>query len=163
MRRRHQRAVEACDRALSGDDRAARAFATGFRARRQHGESHAAEATDTQHHRVRIECGADIELRPHRAELQRIVIHGRLDPDLLDSQMTETAEQTRRDRPSRGLDDLGAGGGAEAMARSAAILPSLMSRSVCSRVPAELMVWIVASRINTGRARALSLRRPRAG
>ena len=47
VRRRLDRAVEPRHRALSGDDRAAGAFATGFRAGGHHGEGDAADTAHT--------------------------------------------------------------------------------------------------------------------
>jgi len=110
MRRRHHGSIEPGNRPLSRDDSAARAFTAGLRARCQHSERHATQAADTQHNGVRIESRSDIELRPHRPQLQRVVIDRGLDTDFLDPQPAETAEQAGSDRPSCGFDDLSARG-----------------------------------------------------
>ena len=60
--------------------------------------------------RVRIEGEGDVELRAHRAELERVVGHAGLLADLLHAHVADAAEEPGGHRPAGRLDHLRTGG-----------------------------------------------------
>src|SRR5688572_29381249 len=102
-------AIERNDRALAGNDRAPGLIVrTRLRRGCEHRESHAPHTVDGDRSGIRIEGERHVELRAHLAERKRVVALGRLDTDLLDTEVTHTAEEPGRHDAACRVDDLGA-------------------------------------------------------
>ena len=115
--------------------------------RRELREGDAAQASDAEHHRVRIERRRHVELGTHAAKFQRIVVHGRLDarsPPDRDGRYRRTGPASPAVPWPRSPAHRRARSGAWP---SAAMCPSLIRMSVCGSTPALVMVCTVASRI----------------
>ena len=101
---------------------------------------------------IRIEGERHVELRAHLAERKRVVALGRLDTDLLDTEVTHTAEEPGRHDAARRVDDLCARWRGQVAADGRD--PAVGDQQVARDTPSAPMVWMVPSRMSTLAAEA---------